>query len=74
MKLGFDKIVVDRTEEYLRLKKELGFIKYPDFLGLKNGKWFRVEVECFSETCIYTYESHYAEIVLCYEETKVPLT
>jgi len=66
-KLGFDKIEIERTQEYYKLKEEMGFERFPDFLAHKNGKWFRVEVECFSSD--YHHEVGYADVMLCYDET-----
>lgn len=67
---GFEEIAVDRTPKYLCLKNSMSFNGFPDYLVLRNGKWLRLEVECWSEQYLYTHSSDYADIVLCYAETK----
>jgi len=68
--LGFEEIVADRTPEYLVLKETMGFYGFPDYLVFRDGKWLRLEVECWSEQYLYTHAHDYADIVLCYAETK----
>jgi len=69
-KLGFEKIAEEQTPEYSKLKEKLRFKKFPDFVALRKGKWLRVEVECFSHQYFFSHDPNYADIVLCYEETK----
>lgn len=62
---GFSEIYCQADEIYKRCKREQKFYGYPDFLGLKDGKISRVEIECFP--CGYKHSEDYCEIVLCYE-------
>lgn len=67
--LEFREILQDRTSQYERIKKKLGFLGYPDFLARKESKWERLEVEPFSSS-YQLHPSGYSEYLLCYDETK----
>ncbi len=66
--LGFSEIHQEDTLEYNELKKKLGFWGKPDFLGLRDGKWLRIEIECFSKEYTYMHGLGYADVLLCYEK------
>lgn len=66
--LGFEYIEVERSQKYYSLKREICFYGYPDFLARKNGKWLKLEVECFS-SC-YRHPIGYADVMFCYDKTK----
>ena len=69
LEIGFDRILKERTPEYLLLKEDFGFFGFPDYLVSRNGRWLRLEVECWSEQYKYTHSHNYADILLCYAET-----
>jgi hypothetical protein len=66
-KLNFEKVFVERSESYMDLKNRMMFYGYPDFLGKRNDKILRVEIECFSSQFKYMHKADYCEVVLCYE-------
>ena len=70
IKLGFEKIIKEKTSDYMALKEKMGFYGYPDYLAFRNGRWIRVEVECFSEQYLCTHSLDYADVILCYDITK----
>lgn len=67
-KFGFEKYIVERTFEYMKLKEQMGFFGFPDFLVLKKGKWERLEVESFSSS-FNLHPGNYAEYLLCFDVT-----
>ena len=65
--LGFDDAVLEKTEEYYELKKQMCFNKFPDLLILKDNEWLRLEVENWAHRYFYCHGSGYADLVLAYD-------
>jgi hypothetical protein len=63
--LGLTEIIEQHTSEYNKLKKEMKFNGFPDFLGKTNNSVVKIELECFP--CGYHHPEDYCEVVLCYE-------
>jgi len=69
-KLGFEKITIAQSSEYMRLKCLMKFDGFPDFLVLRDGKWLKLEIECWSRQYINQHPIGYADILFCYTETE----
>ena len=65
--LGFDDVVLEKTNRYYELKKQMGFNKFPDLLVLKDNEWLRLEVENWAHRYLYCHSSGYADLVLAYD-------
>jgi len=66
--LGFDDIVLEKTDRYYELKREIGFDKFPDVLVHKNNEWVRLEIENWAHRYMYCHGSGYADLVLAYDD------
>lgn len=65
--LGFEKVIHEKTDEYNKLKKKMGFPKFPDMLVLQGGEWLRLEVECWGHKYHYCHGNGYADLVYAYD-------
>ena len=66
--LGFDEVILEKTDKYYKLKKELSFEKYPDLVVSFNDEWLRLEVETWAHRYLYCHGSGYADMVLAYDD------
>ena len=66
--LGFTTVAIDRSPQYMLLKSKMNFYGYPDFLGKRDDKWLRIEIESFSSQYKYSHSPEYADAILCYEK------
>lgn len=68
--LGFEEIHQETTPQYNKLKEQMKFINFPDYLVKRNGRWLRLEIETLSGR--YHHPIGYADILLCYKCTSPP--
>lgn len=64
---GYDIIIKEHSAKYKKLKKEMGFYGRPDYLVMEDGKWKKVEIECWVHKYISSHPNGYADIVVAYD-------